>query len=312
MITGFLAALFFGLVLGPALIPKLRVLKFGQIIREEGPQSHLKKQGTPTMGGLIFLIAFVAAMALHLKTDADSLFVLGVTLASALLGGLDDYLIIVKKSNEGLSPKKKILGQLVIGSVASLLLYAGGAGDLYLPWYGPLDLGLFSIPFMLFVYVALTNAVNLTDGLDGLNTSVSGVALLFLAATGALSGRVSLAATAMMLAGGLLAFFYFNRHPAKIFMGDLGAFALGGAVFALAAKLNVILLVPIFGVIYVAEALSVVLQVAYFKKTGRRIFRMSPLHHHFELGGWHETKVVTVFALTTLVGSLLSLWLLAR
>ncbi len=312
MITGFLAALFFGLVLGPALIPKLRILKFGQIIREEGPQSHLKKQGTPTMGGLIFLIAFLAAMALHLKTDGGSLFVVVVTIVSALLGGYDDYLIIVKKSNEGLSPRKKILGQLFIGLVASSLLYAQGTSALYVPWYGLLELGVFYIPFMVFVYVALTNAVNLTDGLDGLNASVSGVVILFLAAVGLLSGRGSLAVTAMMLAGGLLAFFKFNRYPAKIFMGDLGAFALGGAVFALAAQLDVILLVPVFGVIYVAEALSVVLQVAYFKKTGRRIFRMSPLHHHFELGGWHETKVVMIFALTSLVGSLLSLWLLAR
>lgn len=312
MITGFLSALFFGLILGPALIPKLRLLKFGQIIREEGPQSHLKKQGTPTMGGLIFLIAFVAAMALHLKVDGASLFILAITLASGLLGGLDDYLIIVKKSNEGLRPKHKILGQLLIGLGAALVLYLRGTSALYVPWYGYFELGFLYVPFMLFVYVALTNAVNLTDGLDGLNASVSGVSLLFLATVGALSGQGDLAATAMMLAGGVLAFFTFNRHPAKIFMGDLGAFALGGALFSLAAELGVTLLIPVFGIIFVAEALSVVLQVAYYKKTGRRIFRMSPLHHHFELGGWHEKKVVAIFALVTVVGSVLSLWLLAR
>ncbi len=312
MITGFLSALFFGLILGPALIPKLRLLKFGQIIREEGPQSHLKKQGTPTMGGLIFLIAFVAAMALHLKVDGASLFILVITLASGLLGGLDDYLIIVKKSNEGLRPKHKILGQLLIGLGAALVLYLRGTSALYVPWYGYFELGFLYVPFMLFVYVALTNAVNLTDGLDGLNASVSGVSLLFLATVGALSGQGDLAATAMMLAGGVLAFFTFNRHPAKIFMGDLGAFALGGALFSLAAELGVTLLIPVFGIIFVAEALSVVLQVAYYKKTGRRIFRMSPLHHHFELGGWHEKKVVAIFALVTVVGSVLSLWLLAR
>jgi phospho-N-acetylmuramoyl-pentapeptide-transferase len=251
-------------------------------------------------------------MALHLKVDGASLFILAITLASGLLGGLDDYLIIVKKSNEGLRPKHKILGQLLIGLGAALVLYLRGTSALYVPWYGYFELGFLYVPFMLFVYVALTNAVNLTDGLDGLNASVSGVSLLFLATVGALSGQGDLAATAMMLAGGVLAFFTFNRHPAKIFMGDLGAFALGGALFSLAAELGVTLLIPVFGIIFVSEALSVVLQVAYYKKTGRRIFRMSPLHHHFELGGWHEKKVVAIFALVTVVGSVLSLWLLAR
>lgn len=306
------------LVLGKWLIPWLHKLKFGQTILADGPTWHQKKQGTPTMGGILFILGFVlavvAAVAAVYLMPADGLFTtpyelvrfwggVGLALGCGLIGFLDDYIKVVKKRNLGLTAVQKLLLQLTLSTAYAVLLYIFGKGMFTIPFIGRVDWGIWYIPFTVFVIVAMTNATNLTDGVDGLCGLTGFVAALALLLLSGLTGNLAQGIPAVALAGGLAGFLMWNLHPAKVFMGDTGSLFIGGALTALAFGIEQpFLLVPI-GILYIAENLSVILQVSYFKIThGKRLFKMSPLHHHFELCGWSENRIVGVFALVTSIG----------
>ncbi len=289
----------------PALIPLLRRIKAGQSIREEGPQSHMVKSGTPTMGGLAILLAIVVTCLTSGLVNTDMLILLGTLLAFGAIGFIDDFVKVAMKRNLGLTALQKLILQIAIScAVAAYQCSVSVYGtSIFIPilrqyW----DFGILYIPFVAFVMVAMTNSVNLTDGLDGLAAGVTAIVAAFLAVVGiSFYGYGAPAAFSAAIAGACLGFLLYNRHPAKLFMGDTGALALGGAIAAAAILMNIELIIPIAGGIYVAEALSVIIQVYVFKtQNGRRFFRMAPLHHHFELSGWKETKVVAVFWLVTL------------
>lgn len=300
-----------GILLGYAMIPLLRKMKFGQSIREEGPKGHLSKSGTPTMGGLIFMTAVFGTLLLRgFLTPEVQLF--GILFGGlGLVGFADDYLKIKRRKNLGLRAWQKLVGQLAIalaGAWFAQLTY--GTAILVPGWSLTFDLGMFYFPFVVFVILALSNGINLTDGLDGLAGSVTFLVSLTLAVMSFQLQAHGSGVLAAILAGGLLAFLFFNRYPAKVFMGDVGSLALGGAVTALTLSTGTLLWILIFGVVYVLETLSVVLQVSSFKLTGKRLFKMAPLHHHFELSGWHETRVVLAFCAATALGCVFSLALL--
>ena len=306
-------------LLGKWLIPWLHKLKFGQTILEDGPTWHQKKQGTPTMGGILFIGSFVLAIlaavaAVYLcPTDTVSFSTpyalmrfwggIGLALGCGVIGFIDDYIKVVKKRNKGLTALQKLLLQLVVSTAYAVLLYVYGGGRFHIPFVGEVNWGIWYIPFTVFVIVAMSNATNLTDGVDGLCGLTGFVAALALLVLSGLTSNLMLGIPAVALAGGLGGFLVWNIHPAKVFMGDTGSLFIGGALTALAFGIEQpFLLVPI-GILYIAENLSVIIQVSYFKIThGKRLFKMSPLHHHFELCGWSETRVVTVFTLVTLVG----------
>ena len=290
-----------GIVFCPMLIPVLRRLKFGQTEREEGPESHLKKQGTPTMGGIAILAAFVMGGAFFINGNMDGLAVLLVTLGFGVIGFIDDYIKVVKKRSLGLTPIQKIIGQLVITGLFAFYIIKSGIGtDILIPFTKgvTIDLGIIYIPFLVVTVLGTVNGVNLTDGLDGLASGVTLIVSVFfmMVAWAAGSGILPIAGAA---GGSLLAFLIFNAYPAKVFMGDTGSLALGGFVASTALILKMPIFIIIVGFIYLMESISVILQDAYFKKTGKRIFKMAPIHHHFELCGWSETKVVTVFYIIT-------------
>ena len=311
------------LVLGKWLIPWLHKLKFGQTILEDGPTWHQKKQGTPTMGGILFILGFVLAVAaavaaVYLIPSADKtetpLFTtpyelvrfwggVGLALGCGLIGFLDDYIKVVKKRNLGLTAVQKLLLQLTLSTAYAVLLYIFGKGVFCIPFIGAVNWGIWYVPFTVFVIVAMTNATNLTDGVDGLCGLTGFVAAIALLLLSGLTGNLSQGIPAVALAGGLAGFLMYNLHPAQVFMGDTGSLFIGGALTALAFGIEQpFLLVPI-GILYIAENLSVILQVSYFKIThGKRLFKMSPLHHHFEMCGWSENRIVGVFSLITLVG----------
>jgi phospho-N-acetylmuramoyl-pentapeptide-transferase len=288
---------------GPLLIPLLHRLKFGQNIREEGPKSHKKKAGTPTMGGIIFILAaLIALFVIERHPNPDALVVLFALIGFGIIGFLDDLLKIVYKHNEGLKPYQKMILLLIVSGVIAFYAAHNIGTDIYVPFVNTtIDLGAFYIPFIVIFFVATTNAVNLTDGLDGLATSITLLVMTFFAMLSFGMGNYALADFCGIIAGALLGFLRYNSYPAKIFMGDTGSLGLGGAVAASALILKLPLIVIIVGGIYLIEALSVILQVASFKLTGKRIFRMAPLHHHFELLGWHESKVVAVFSIITVI-----------
>lgn len=303
----------FGVVvlLGPLAIPLLRRLKFGQVVREDGPAAHKAKTGTPTMGGLM-LLAGITASVLVVYRDSPQVWLMWmVTLSCGGLGFIDDYIKVVLKRNLGLKAKQKLFGQIVIALLFSWLVTQtmGRGTELWVPgldqrW----DVGFLFHALVFFIIVGTTNAVNLTDGLDGLAAGTSVVAMGIYAGIAYYLGQLAVAGFFAAVTGACLGFLVYNRHPAKIFMGDTGSLALGGALAAGAVLTRTELVLPLIGAIFVAEALSVIIQVISFKSTGRRVFRMSPLHHHFELGGWSETKVVAVFWLVGLVCGLLGLW----
>ncbi|TFE03575.1 phospho-N-acetylmuramoyl-pentapeptide-transferase [Jeotgalibacillus sp. R-1-5s-1] len=299
----FAAVAAFGLsaVSAPFFIPYLRKLKFGQSIREEGPQSHQKKSGTPTMGGLIILTAMlVATVVISAIFDAltvTTFLLLFVTITFGILGFLDDFIKVVMKRNLGLTSLQKLIGQIVIALIFYFIFRANDFSSVItIPFTEfELNLGIVYAGFVIFWLVGFSNAVNLTDGLDGL---VSGTAVIAFSAFTLIAWQqeqLSLAIFCMAAVGALLGFLLFNAHPAKVFMGDTGSLALGGAIatVSLIAKQEVLLL--LIGIVFVLETLSVMIQVTSFKLTGKRVFKMSPLHHHFELSGWSEWKVVTVF-----------------
>ena len=308
-----LAAIFAaGLVLctGPLLIPELHKLKFGQSIREEGPKSHQAKSGTPTMGGIMIILAIVIATVAAAPLTPAVLLALFITLGHFVLGFLDDYIKVVKKRNLGLKAKQKMLGQILIAIVTMIVgtRVLGIDTTIWIPIADiNLDIGIGYYFLVLFVLVGTSNAVNLTDGLDGLASGTVAIASGAYALVCYMTGHFDLAlfCVAMMMA--CVAFLRFNAHPAKVFMGDTGSLALGGAVAAVGILTHTEILLAVIGFVFVCEALSVIIQVISFKTTGKRVFRMSPIHHHFELGGWKETKVVFVFWMVGLVASVVGL-----
>ena len=308
-----LAAIFAaGLVLciGPLLIPELHKLKFGQSIREEGPKSHQAKSGTPTMGGIMIILAIVVATVAAAPLTPAVLLALFITLGHFVLGFLDDYIKVVKKRNLGLKAKQKMLGQILIAIVTMIVgtRVLGIDTTIWIPIADVnVDIGVGYYFLVLFVLVGTSNAVNLTDGLDGLASGTVAIASGAYALVCYMTGHYDLAifSVAMMMA--CLAFLRFNAHPAKVFMGDTGSLALGGAVAAVGILTHTEILLAVIGFVFVCEALSVIIQVISFKTTGKRVFRMSPIHHHFELGGWKETKVVFVFWMVGPIASIVGL-----
>ncbi|MEK4698778.1 phospho-N-acetylmuramoyl-pentapeptide-transferase [Solibacillus sp. FSL R7-0668] len=299
-------------ILAPIGIPILRRLKFGQSIREEGPQSHMKKAGTPTMGGLIFLVAIivstiVVAMIFDLFTTQTVVLLL-VLVGFGVIGFLDDGLKVIFKRNLGLTSLQKLIGQIVIAVAAFLLLRLGSFDTAVgIPYTDiSIDLGMFYVAFLIFWLVGFSNAVNLTDGLDGL---VSGTASIAFAAFGVIAlfnEQADIALFAFAVTGALLGFLIFNANPAKVFMGDTGSLALGGALAMISVLVKQELLLLLVGLVFVIETLSVILQVGSFKLRKKRIFKMSPIHHHFELSGWSEWKVVIVFWSTSCIVALIA------
>lgn len=305
IIYSVLVAFVISMIIGPFLIPILHKLKFGQNIREEGPKSHQKKAGTPTMGGIIFILATIIAMLIVMRDfSGEAIIALYAFVAFGVIGAIDDVLKIIHRKNEGLKAYQKMLLLLVVSGI--LAYYSANNQNIgtaiIIPFANKVvDLGIWYIPFIIFYFAATTNGVNLTDGLDGLATSVSLLVITFLALISLAFRNYQLAVFSAIVAGSLLGFLRYNVFPARIFMGDTGSLALGGVIAAIAMMLKLPLIIIIIGGVYVMETLSVIIQVAVFKTTGKRVFKMSPIHHHFELGGWHETRVVAVFSIITVV-----------
>ena len=315
-------ALAFGLsaLLGKLCIPWLHKLKFGQTVLDYGPNWHQKKQGTPTMGGVMFITATAVVVAVALlifwATDAPGFFgvpydtvrlIAGVILAlgCGVIGFIDDYIKVVKKRNLGLTAMQKLLLQLLLSAAYAIVLYVYGHGSFDIPFIGRVEWGVWFIPFCMFVVIAMTNATNLTDGVDGLCGTASFVASLAFIILGGVLGHFGQSLYAVVLAGALAGFLLWNLHPAKVFMGDTGSLFIGGALTGLAFGIEQPFLLVLIGVLFIAENLSVILQVGYFKLThGKRLFKMSPLHHHFEMCGWSENRIVAVFSAVTAVGCL--------
>lgn len=291
-------------------IPVLRKLKVGQIERDDGPQSHLKKQGTPTMGGIIMIISIIILTVLmyiinyknELETIKNFIPLVLVSLGFGIVGLVDDFKKLVLKNTDGLKPMYKMLGLLIISVAFAVYLISKGTETLIpiLKTYITIPT-LIYIPFVIFVMLGTTNAINLTDGIDGLATSVTTIIIACLTVIGITNNVKEVVILGSIVCGVNLGFLLFNMHPAKVFMGDTGSLLLGGVVVSMALYLKMPLILIVIALIPVLETISVILQVAYFKKTGKRIFKMAPLHHHFELSGWKENKVVTIFSLATLV-----------
>lgn len=303
METAIIAALiacFINLVLCPLIIPVLRRVKFGQNVRDDGPADHIRKTGTPTMGGIIIISGFLGG-SLWFFQNSYSLILIFITLAFGFIGFLDDYIKVVKKRSLGLRVKQKLLLQLLVGGVfvAFLHLSANDYRIFFVPFMEEyINTGFLFIPVALFIILGTVNSVNLTDGLDGLAGSVTLIVTVFFLIV---AGR-EITPIIGAFAGSLLGFLVFNVHPAKVFMGDTGSLALGGFVAGIALILQMPLFLVIVGLVYVLETLSVILQVVYFKKTGgKRLFKMAPLHHHFELKGLPETKVTALFCIFTII-----------
>lgn len=289
-------------------IPVLRA-RAGQNIRQEGPESHLSKAGTPSMGGIAIIagavVASLAALAIWGGSVVETVVILFVFIGFGLIGFFDDYLKVIKKNNLGLRAYQKFGLQIIISVALAVFMafYPGGDTHVYIPVADVyVDFGFWYLPFIVFVMLAMTNAVNLTDGLDGLASGVTALVTLFFSVVGVIYGLVSGAYFCAAVCGGCLGFLVFNKNPAKIFMGDTGSLALGGGLAAAAIVMEMELLLLVAGLIYVIEALSVVLQVGYFKLSGgRRIFRMAPIHHHFEKCGFREVQVVIAFWIFTAI-----------
>lgn len=290
--------------LGPKVIPMLKKMKFGQTVRTEGPQSHLAKNGTPTMGGVMMIISILVSTILFAGFNFYTIIALISMLGFGLVGFLDDYIKVVKKRSLGLTPIQKIVGQVTLALLIPLsqVIFKPEMTKLVIPFMDTtLDLGILYVPFMAFVIIGTVNAVNLTDGLDGLSSSITVIVSAFFIAIALMNGINEVSIFSASVMGACLGFLAFNKYPAEVFMGDTGSMALGGAVVGMATLTNMTLLIPIVGGIYFAEALSVIIQVVSFKTRQKRVFKMAPLHHHFEQCGWKETKVVKRFCLTSVI-----------
>ena len=301
VLISFLVSVF----LGPVIIPFLKRLKAGQTVRDEGPKSHLKKNGTPTMGGILILSAMIVTSLFYMEDYPEIKPILLMTLGFGLIGFLDDYIKVILKRSMGLTPIQKMAGQLVVTGLFAYYLLK--CTDISLAAKIPfmpgkeLDLGWLNIPLLFFIVIGTVNGANFTDGLDGLAASVTVLAASFLSAA-AIGTGTRIEPVTCAVAGALLGFLLFNVYPASVFMGDTGSLALGGFVASAAYMMRLPLFIPIIGLIYLVEVLSVIIQVTYFKKTGgKRIFKMAPIHHHFELCGWSETRVVAVFSIVTAI-----------
>ena len=313
-ITLLLISFFVTVILGMIIIPILRKFKVGQIEREDGPKSHLKKQGTPTMGGIMMIITMIivvtgAYIYLSITNQGDLannlIPILMLTIGFGVIGFIDDFKKLVLKNTKGLKPSYKMLGLLII-SVAYVIYLVYGlhiGTDTYIPIMKDyIDIPIYIyIPFAILVILGTTNAVNLTDGIDGLASSVSTCIITCLTIIGIIFNQQEISIFGSCVIGAVLGFLMFNLHPAKVFMGDTGSLLLGGVISAMALYLKMPLLLIVIALVPVLETISVIIQVAYFKKTGKRVFKMTPIHHHFELSGWKENKVVAVFTVFTLI-----------
>ena len=316
IITGLAAAALSGII-GFLILPVLRALKAGQSVRQIGPTWHNYKAGTPLMGGLMFIFALIICLVINIPTmtDYSVFYVLAMSLCFGLVGFLDDFCKVKFKRDLGLTALQKMLLQMAVSALFLYLLYKQGTlvTTVIVPFFNvsfhmhPL----LYIFFAMFVIVGCVNAVNLTDGVDGLSSSVTIPVMIFFTAAAVMMERMDLALMPAALVGGLIAYLFYNWHPAKVFMGDTGSLFLGGAVCGLAFALNMPLILIVVGFVYIMETLSVILQVGYFKLThGKRLFKMSPIHHHFEMCGWKEVKIVLVFAAVSAVMCLIAwLWL---
>lgn len=300
-VIAFISSFALALIVGPLIIPFLRKLKFGQTVRDDGPQSHLIKSGTPIMGGAIFLIPIVVMTIIFSAKYPRILPLTFVTLGFGTIGFLDDYIKVVKKRKDGLYANQKMLGLIAVATIFAFYLaqFTNLGTSIIIPFMSSstvLDLKWLFIPFTVVVLIATTNSVNLTDGVDGLCGGITLIVMVFFTLVAMTRGEWDYVMIfSALVAGGCLGFLAFNTYPAKVFMGDTGSLALGGAVAAVAIVMKMPLIILIVGLIYVIEAVSVILQVGSFKLRGKRIFKMAPIHHHFELSGWKETKIVAVF-----------------
>lgn len=300
----------------PKLINYLHLLKFGQAIREEGPQSHIYKKGTPTMGGISFIMAIVFSLLISIIFDFQNfevyILLIYITLSFFIIGYIDDMLIVVKKKNDGLSPKKKLLMQIIFSLIFYILLKLiySNVEYLYIPYFKiNFYLSFIYAFFIIFWQTGFSNAVNLTDGLDGLATSVTIITTAIFAIFSYKENNFPVLLFCLSIIGSLIGFLIFNKKPAKIFMGDTGSLALGGILAAISIILHKEIAFLFIGLVYILETVSVILQVAYFKKTGKRIFKMAPLHHHFELSGYGERKTVYIFVIITIISSILGYYI---
>ena len=294
----------------PRLIKYLHYLKFGQAIREEGPQSHMHKKGTPTMGGISFILATVVALIIAMFIDSSNIkyyfLFIYTTISFSIIGYIDDMLIVVKKKNDGLAPRKKLMLQILFSIIFYVLVkfIYEDINYIYIPGLEyQLNISYLYMIFVVFWQTGFSNAVNLTDGLDGLATSVTIITTSTFALLAYKENNFPIFVFCLVLVGALIGFLLFNKNPAKIFMGDTGSLALGGILAAISIILHKEIAFIFIGLVYILETLSVIIQVAYFKKTGKRIFKMSPLHHHFELSGYGEVKTVHLFAIIALISS---------
>ena len=294
----------------PKLIKYFHYLKFGQAIREEGPQSHMHKKGTPTMGGISFIVATVLALIIAMFIDSSNIkyyfLFIYTTISFSIIGYIDDMLIVVKKKNDGLAPRKKLMLQILFSIIFYVLVkfIYEDINYIYIPGLEyQLNISYLYMIFVAFWQTGFSNAVNLTDGLDGLATSVTIITTSTFALLAYKENNFPIFVFCLVLVGALIGFLLFNKNPAKIFMGDTGSLALGGILAAISIILHKEIAFIFIGLVYILETLSVIIQVAYFKKTGKRIFKMSPLHHHFELSGYGEVKTVYLFVIIALISS---------
>lgn len=305
-ILAFAISFILGIIFCPILIPILRRMKFGQNVREEGPESHLKKSGTPTMGGVVIVAAMIIGTLPFVGVDSDLVFILLATLLFGIIGFIDDLLKIKKHQSEGLKAWQKMGLQIIVTIAMTIFIAVSVGTTVTVPFVGDVDFGGWFYPLVIVAILGTVNGANFTDGLDGLASSVTIIIAGFMAAAAVVvnSGIIS---SSFAMIGALMAFLTYNCYPAKVFMGDTGSLALGGYVAAAALVLRMPIFLIFAAFIYLAEIISVILQVGYFKLThGKRIFRMAPLHHHFELGGWSETRVVTIFTIITTVGCIVA------
>lgn len=305
-------SLVLSIFIGPKVIKILTDMKAKQSIREDGPASHMVKSGTPTMGGIIFLAALLISYIIFGSKTSDNLIIIFITLGFGLVGFLDDFLKVKLKRNLGLTAIQKIIGQLIFTFIllSYYLINTQNSSEFWIPFTTEkyINMGVLTIPFLLIVILGSVNAVNLTDGLDGL---ASGISAIFFSAFAYICHRAGfndISIICISLVGSLLGFLYFNHYPARIFMGDTGSLALGGAVASIALLSGNVFLIPIVGAVFFIEALSVIIQVLSFKLTGKRVFKMAPLHHHFEQSGWKETDVVIMFWIVSIIFALIGIF----
>lgn len=280
------------------LISKLKIKQFGQFIREDGPKAHLSKEGTPTMGGMAIFLTIALCSMIFAENKLQCLIMVLASFLFGSIGFLDDYLKIAKKQNLGLNAWQKLALQIIFGVFIGvyMLKFSGHGSEIWVPFYNDfVDMGVMFVPFVVFIMVAMVNSVNLTDGLDGLSSGVTTLVCIFFGFLAIKFNEATTATYAFVTAGACLGFLFHNRYPAKIFMGDTGSMTLGGAVAVMAIMMRAELFLPIAGLIYVLEALSVIIQVGSYKLRKKRVFRMAPIHHHFELGGMREYNVVFMF-----------------